>query len=95
MDVQQLPPQQAKCFVVLPKNSINISAFQAEITLIAPKNSINLNLKQSQTRIAEKQNQYLYKFDSKQSKVENFSSYESDIIIDTKLFQSKAEHYKF
>jgi len=87
--------KQAHCFIILPKQTTNIFSFQTDIILIAPNYNVNLDSRQSQTRIAEIGNSYNYDISAKQSKVENFSSKQSDITINATVYQSKVKHYKY
>ncbi len=87
--------KQAHCFIILPKQTSKITSFQTDIMLIAPKHNVDLDFRQSSLRIAEMGNNYNYNISAKQSKVENFSSKQSDITINATVYQSKVKHYKY
>jgi len=87
--------KQAQCYVILPKQTNNITSFQTDLILIEPKNNVNLDFRQSQVRIAEMGKNYNYNISATQSKVENFSSKQSELTINATVHQSKLKHYKY
>ena len=62
--------RQAKCLIMVPKNTMRIVTDQAQIVLVRPQASLDMNIRQSSLRIAENETQYRYVMNSSRT---NFS----------------------
>lgn len=87
--------KQSRCYVKVPKKTINIKSYQAQIVLVEPNTNVSIDTEQTSLRIAEKDAKYKYQFDSTQSDVNNLTSKENGITINGKLFQSDISDYTY
>lgn len=87
--------KQSRCYVKVPKKAISIKTYQSQIVLVKPGSNINIDTEQTSLRIAEKNENYQYQFDPKQSDINNLTSKENGITINGKFFQSDISAYKY
>lgn len=94
-DKNTLKIKQSSCYVIMPKNKVNINGFQSSLILIEPKQNVSLDLKQVSVNIFENKQAYMYDFEEKESKIKDLISKKSDIKISGKLFQSELNKYEY
>ncbi len=87
--------KQSHCYVILPRKTMNINAYQSSINLIAPKENINLELEQVSLNIAQNNNPYKYTIIKKESNVEDLISKDSSVLIKLNLTQSQVKEYEY
>lgn len=86
---------QTRCFIKLPKQSINIKSNQTKVVLVEPTASVHLESEQSHIQLAVKERLYRFELNAQESDVNNFSSHKDGILIKAKLFQSELSPYEY